>query len=382
MKFLGKIILILILLILLIYTSNITNLPNTVLLFKGESLDLKTVLGIKLIEDESYKTVQTSAETNNENTVQKKHIKVSFLNLLNLKEIEVNEFPETSVIPLGNTIGLKLYTNGVLVIGMTEIEGQKPYKETNIQEGDLIILVNSRSIETTNDLIECVNESKGERIELTYLRDGSKYTTNIEPVKTEENQYKIGLWVRDGAVGVGTITYYEPSTSSFAALGHPIVDADTGEIVSIKNGELLTTTISKIQKGEEGRPGEIKGVLQNEETIGTIKTNTQYGIFGTLENTTSLNVDIGNSLKVARRDEIKTGIAKILLTIEDGQRKEYEIKIKKIYKNNNENNKSMLVEVVDEELKKLTGGIIQGMSGAPIIQNGKFIRSHNTCASK
>ena len=137
---------------------------------------------------------------------------------------------------------------------MTEIEGQKPYKNSSIKEGDLITAVNSKPIETTVQLIEYVNQSNGQKLELQYVRDGTEFTTNIEPVQTKEHQYKIGLWVRDGAVGVGTITFYEPKTDSFAALGHPIVDADTGEIVSIKNGELVEANILSIKKGEEGTP--------------------------------------------------------------------------------------------------------------------------------
>lgn len=186
--------------------------------------------------------------------MQKKILKVSFLNLIKIKEIEVNEMPQAEVIPLGNTIGLRLYTNGVLVIGMTEIEGKKPYINSNIKEGDLITAVNSIPVETTTDLIESVNESKGEKIEIKYLRDGTEFTTEIKPVETKENKYKLGLWVRDGAVGVGTVTYYEPETKSFAALGHPIIDIDTGEIISIKNGELVETKIISVKKGEEGSP--------------------------------------------------------------------------------------------------------------------------------
>lgn len=182
--------------------------------------------------------------------------------------------------------------------------------------------------------------------------------------------------------GVGTITYYEPETKSFAALGHPIIDLDTGEIVSIKNGELVETKVISIKKGEEGTPGEIKGTLKNDEVIGQISQNTEYGIYGNLEKSANLNINKENIMKVALREEIEQGNAKVILVLEDGIRKEYDIKIKKIYRNNNENNKSMLIEIVDEELKEKTGGIVQGMSGAPIVQNGKFIRSNNTCISK
>ena len=253
MFFLRRFFLIIFLSVVLIYVSNITNIPDSILLFKGEELNLKTAFGIAIIKEEKEGVVQTSVNLNGAG-VEQNTFKVSFLNLFNIKEIEVNEIPVSKVVPLGNTIGLKLYTNGVLVIGMTEIEGKKPYKDSSIKEGDLIIEVNSKAIETTYDLINSVNESKGEKIEVKYLRNGSEYTTSIEPVSTKKNEYKIGLWVRDGAVGVGTITYYDPKTKSFAALGHPIIDADTGEIVSIKNGELVGARIISIKKGEEGNP--------------------------------------------------------------------------------------------------------------------------------
>ncbi|MGN1352060.1 MAG: SpoIVB peptidase [Clostridia bacterium] len=373
MNFFKKAILIIVLLILLIYVSNITNIPDSILLFKGENFNVKTALGIKINENTDKKIIQTSADIDTENFVEKKTLSVSFLNIFNIKEIEINEIPQAEVVPLGNIVGLRLYASGVLVIGKTEIKGEKPYKTSTIKEGDLITAVNSKKVETTTDLITSVNDSKGNSIEITYVREGIIYTTTIEPVKTDKDEYKIGLWVRDGAIGVGTISYYEPSTKYFAALGHPIIDTDTGEIVSIKEGELVNASVISIKKGEGGNPGEIKGSLKSDEKIGQISTNTEFGIYGTLDNLSSLNIDKENKIKVALREEIKTGDAKVLLTLEDGIRKEYDVKIKKIYKNNDKDNKSMLIEIVDEDLKNLTGGIIQGMSGAPLIQNGKFI---------
>ena len=182
-----------------------------------------------------------------------------------------------------------------------------------------------------------------------------------------------GLWVRDGAAGIGTITYYEPSSGKFAALGHGIVDADTNKLISIESGKLVTTSLIEIQKGKEGDPGQIKGTITNQSLIGNVYSNTEFGIYGTLENLERLNINQQNIIPVATRDIIKTGPAKVILTLEEGIRKEYNIEITKIYKNNNKDNKSMLIKVTDEKLLNLTGGIIQGMSGAPIIQNGYFI---------
>lgn len=366
------------LIIALIYTVNITGMPEKVVLFENEELNLGEIFGITLKE----KTKETIEASSNSNKLESKTITVSLFNLIKVKEIEVSTVKDVRVIPLGNTIGLKLYSDGVLVIGMTEIQGQKPYENTGIKEGDLIVKVDNIEIATTEELIEIVNNSHGEEIEIKYVRDGEEYKTTISPVKTDEDKYKIGLWVRDGAVGIGTATYYEQETGKVATLGHGIVDGDTDKLITIESGEILTSTITKITKGEKGNPGEIRGIINDENIIGTINQNTKFGIYGKLSSTNKLGIDETNSLEVALKEEIKTGKAKILLTLEDGVRKEYEIKIKKIYINNTEDNKSMLIEITDEELIKQTGGIVQGMSGAPIIQNGKFVRSNNPCTCK
>ena len=256
---------------------------------------------------------------------------------------------------------------------MSEINGNKPYETSNIEEGDMIISINNHYINSTEELIKCVNSSNGNSLNIEYIHDGTKYNTNISPTRTTSNEYKLGLWVKDGAAGIGTITYYEPNTQKFAALGHGIVDADTEKLISISNGEILTTSISSITKGDLGTPGQIKGNIINGQNLGIISNNTEFGVYGNLFNTTMLNINIDNQLEVALRDEIKVGAAKVLLTLEDNTRNEYDIQIEKIYKNNNCNNKSMLIKITDEKLLELTGGIIQGMSGAPIIQNGKFI---------
>lgn len=374
MKFIKRFFLILFLLIILIYVTNITSIPDSIILFQNEELNLGTIIGIYLDEkNPNYQVVQTSSSLQNVNSVEKKKVTVSLFNLIKVKEIEVNTIPNTTVIPLGNSVGLKLYTSGVLVIGMTEIEGKKPYENSGIEEGDMIVEVNNKEVTCTAELISSVNEAGGEDLNIKYIRDGVEYVANIEPIRTEKNEYKLGLWVRDGAAGIGTITYYEPQTGKFAALGHGIIDIDTEDLINISSGELVTSRIASIVKGEEGNPGEIKGSITNGYTIGEINSNTGFGIYGNVTDTSRLNINNNNEYEVANRDEIKTGKATILLNLENEVRKEYEIEITKIYRNNNTNNKSMLIKVTDEKLLELTGGIIQGMSGAPIIQNGKFV---------
>lgn len=369
MNFIKKSLIIILLLISLIYTVNITSMPKNVILLENEELDLKQVLGITLKESKK-EVLQTS---NDSNKIETKTISVSLFNLFNVKEVNVSTVKNTKVVPLGNIIGIKLYSNGVLVIGMTEVEGKKPYENTGIKEGDLITTVDNVTVTTTEELIKCVNNSQGKQVKIKYIREGTEYVTDIEPVKTKEDKYKIGLWVRDGACGIGTATYYDPGTGKIATLGHGIVDRDTDKLITIESGKLLTSTITKIKKGEKGNPGEIKGIINDNQTIGSINLNTDFGIYGNLKEINTLGIDKNNSLDIALKNEIKTGEATILLALEDEIRKEYKIEIKKIYKNNTEDNKSMLIEITDEKLIEKTGGIIQGMSGAPIIQNGKFI---------
>lgn len=370
MNLLKKIFLISCLLVILVYVTNITSIPSQIVLFEGEELNLGTVYGITIKDkNNENQVVKTSSNLNNNNET----IILSLFNTIDLKEVKVDTIPRTTVVPLGNTIGLKLYTSGVLVVGLTEVNGIKPYENTGIEEGDLIVCINGIDVTTTEELTECVDESKGKELEITYIKDGKEHTTNMTATKTSSNEYKLGLWVRDGAAGVGTISYYEPSTGMFAALGHGIVDVDTEELVTISKGTVVTTNITEIVKGKEGEPGEIKGTIINGLEVGKVNDNSEFGIYGTLTNLSSLNINNEEQYEVALRDEIKEGKAEVIINLENGVRKNYEIEIKKIYKNNNSDNKSMIIKVTDEELLNLTGGIIQGMSGAPIVQNGKFV---------
>lgn len=384
------IILILTLLIILAYATNITSIPESLILFENEELNFEPILGVKIeetvpvgadisVQKASTLQLQTSKteEKSQVSNLQKRQYNLSLFGI-SLKTIQANIIKKTKVVPLGNLVGLKLYTKGVLVVGVSEIKGEdnkvyKPYEEAGISEGDSIIEINGESVNTTNELIACVSKCKGNSINVKYIDDGETYNTTIKPVKTSSNVYKIGLWVRDAAAGVGTLTFYDSSTNSCAALGHGIQDVDTGELVDISSGEFVSTDIIDIEKGEKDSPGKIEGTIEDSKKIGEIYSNTNFGIYGTSTNKSELNLDNKKAVEVASRNEIKTGKASIICTLENGIRKEYEVQIEKIYINNNENNKSMIVKITDEELLEKTGGIIQGMSGSPILQNGKLV---------
>jgi stage IV sporulation protein B len=365
----NKFITIIFLFIIYIYVSNITLIPNNIVLLEGEELNFKKLFGIEISE-----TAKTSNENSNTTNVE-----ISLFGKIALKEINVTKLEDIEVVPVGKIIGLKLYTNGVLVVGMSEIEDinknmKKPYEKSDIKEGDTILKINNLEIENINNLKEIVNNSNGENLEITLLRNGSIITSNILPIQTSSKEYKLGLWVKDAATGVGTISFYEPKSNSFAVLGHGITDSDTGNLINIDYGELVTSKIISIKKGEEGNPGEVRGTIVNQQRIGKVSKNSQFGVYGILENLTSLNIDTSKTMKVASRDEIELGEAKILCAIDANNIvKEYSIEIEKIYKDNESTNKSMLIKVTDQALIDATGGIIRGLSGAPIIQNGKFI---------
>ena len=381
MKTIFKLLLVLFLLVIYMYILVWQNLPNELVVFEGEKINLKTILGMNIkTNQEKQETIETSS--NNSETITgeagKKTLEVSLFDKILTKDIEVDVLPKTTVIPVGNIAGVKLYTSGVLVVGMSEIEGidnkkYRPYENTGIEEGDRITKIGEKYISTTNELIDLVNKSKGEDIEITYIHEEESKQCSIEPVQTGNNEYKLGLWVRDSAAGVGTVTFYEPSTKTFGALGHGITDIDTGELINIASGEFVTTRILNITKGENGNPGKIQGTIENQKNIGQINKNSKFGIYGKVDNLSSLEIDASKEMEVATREEIKEGKATILCSLDNKTVEEYEIEIEKIYKENNYDNKSMQIKVTDQKLIEKTGGIIQGMSGSPIIQNGKFI---------
>lgn len=373
-----------ILLIIYIYICNITLLPNNIIIFEGEELNIKTIAGIniKRANNSNVQIIQASSNIEKSKNVYETagtfELNLNLFGTIPVKEINVNVIPKTKVIPLGNLIGVKMYTSGVLVVGMSEIEGSneqkyKPYQNSGIEEGDMIVEMNNKKIENTDELVDVVRKSNGQEIQIKYVRDDKVVTTSIAPVQNESNEYKLGLWVRDAAAGVGTLTFYEQTTGSFAALGHGIVDVDTGGILNIANGELVTSKLISIQKGEKNKPGEIKGSIDSGLTIGEIDKNTNFGVFGLVLNRGNLDLKNSKEYEVALRSEIQTGEAEVICELEQGKKENYKIEIEKIYTSNNYDNKSMLIKITDKRLLEKTGGIIQGMSGSPIIQNGKFI---------
>lgn len=378
-KIMKMLLLVFFLMIIFVYILVIDNIPNKIVIFQGEDISMQTLFGMSF-KMKNLETIETSSNVKNQvgKNVGKTDLKVSLFDNIDLKDIEVSVLPKTKVIPVGSIAGVKLYTNGVLVVGMSEIEGKdnkkyKPYENSGIEEGDTIIKIDEHEIDSSKDLVNTINMSKGKTIKVKYIHDEQTKECSMTPVKTINNEFKLGIWVRDSAAGVGTVTFYETATKTFGALGHGITDIDTNELINISSGEFITTRILNIDRGEKGIPGKIQGTIENQNNIGIINKNSKFGIYGKVDNLSSLNIDTSKEMEVALRDEIKIGKATILCSLDNEKPKEYEIEIQTIYKDNNYDNKSMKIKVTDEKLLEKTGGIIQGMSGSPIIQNGKFI---------
>lgn len=385
-KIMLRTIIVILLLIIYMYIVYFQSIPDNIVIFEGESISLKTMLGLKADLTEKNEVIETLSrnQTSVINDAGKKTVKLSLFENIFVKNVDVDVLPKTTVIPVGSIAGIKLYTSGVLVVGMSEIQGidnkkYKPYENTGIEEGDTIISINNNKIETTEELIEKVNSCNGNELEIQYVHDEKTLECSIKPVQTSSTEYKLGLWVRDSAAGVGTVTFYEPSTQSFGALGHGITDIDTEQLIDIASGEFVTTKILNVVKGESGNPGKIQGTVDNQKNIGTIYKNTKFGIYGKVENLSSLNIDTSKEMELALRDEIKIGKATIMCSLENGKVEEYEIEIEKIYKENNYDNKSMLIKIIDERLLEKTGGIIQRYEWFTNNSKWKICWSSNTC---
>ena len=303
-----------------------------------------------------------------------------YTSLINSKELTTlhkEKRKDIEVYPGGISIGVKINNKGALVVGYSDIStydglSECPGKIAGIELGDIIEEVNGENIETCSDLISKVKSCRNDELTVKILRGNSEITKKVPLIK-EDNEYKIGLWVRDSTAGIGTLTFYDKDSKTFGALGHPITDGDTNVSFNIKSGTLLRSSILSIKKGERGNPGEIKGLFINEnESIGTIEKNTSSGIYG--DGLTELiNPNFNKAMTVAYRDEIKEGHAQIITTVEDDGAKAYDIEILKLLPQDEPGSKSMIIKIVDPVLLEKTGGIVQGMSGSPIIQNGKII---------
>lgn len=287
-------------------------------------------------------------------------------------KININVFKDIELVPGGIPFGMNIKTDGVIISALSDVDGERgnvnPGVIAGLKTGDIITEADGKAIYDAKTLSYIAINSDGMPIELNVQRSGEKRKILINPVFSQsEKEWKLGLWVKDSAAGIGTVTFIEPESGSFAGLGHGVVDIDTGELVPMKSGTVFDCEISGIKKSVDGSPGELRGTLVSEN--GFLFGNLNQGVYGQFNKTPATSK---SALPIALKQDIKKGKATILCTVFGNEPKEYEIEITDLFTDGN-GFRDMIVKVTDEELLSETGGIVQGMSGSPIIQNGKIV---------
>jgi len=353
-------------LFILIYGTMKDHIPDEIFVYADEETDWETFFQEPLISyDETVEVSQNGSY----------QIRCKWLGVLPLKTIKVHTVEKQEVLVSGSPVGIYMETKGVLVIDSGEITDREGIRRTPaeriIQSGDYICEIDGKVLTGKRQLMQLVRENQGEPMELQVIRHQETIKLEMTPVETEDGSYKLGIWVRDNIQGIGTLTYVEPN-GTFGALGHGISDADTGERLEISDGDLYRADILSIRKGTAGTPGELRGVInyREENRIGTICGNSQYGIRGQME--PGKYTESMKKIPTGLKQEIQTGKAEIRCDIGDGIR-EYQCEILEIDSNAKDTNKCFVLRITDDDLLSRTGGIVQGMSGSPVLQNGKLI---------
>lgn len=303
-------------------------------------------------------------------------MEVKLFGIFPLKKVEISAVSPQSVVVGGSAIGLHVETDGILVLGTTTVIGEDKMTyepaANRLKSGDYILEVNGQTMDEKEDLIKLLAESDGSTLQCKIRRGKEVTETAVTPVRTADGSYKIGTWIRDDTQGIGTLTYIT-TDGKFGALGHGITDVDTGVLMEVDGGNAYDAEILRIIKGEPGTPGELSGVIHRseDERLGTVSKNTAQGIFGTVKENCKLRTG-DRYYEIAFKQEVKKGKATILCEI-NGCVNEYEIEIQQVDYSNKNHAKGLVLKITDKELLELTGGIVQGMSGSPILQNGKLI---------
>lgn len=279
-----------------------------------------------------------------------------------------------TVIPVGKAVGIKLFSRGVMVVGLADVatdEGTRsPAKECGLKTGDIITHIDGEQVDSIEEVQEILQSARDAELELTLRRDGKHLETQTAAVQCmTDGSYRLGAWIRDSMAGIGTVTYYDPETGKFACLGHGVNDVDTRLLVPLQSGAVMESTVVEVEPGVKGDPGELHGRFVLTEDLGTLYANTDCGVFGTVPE----GVFGGTPVEVAKAGEVKTGKATILANVDGDRVEEFEIEILRVYRLSGQDSRSLMLRVTDEALLAKTGGIVQGMSGSPILQNGKLV---------
>ncbi len=355
------------LIFVLIYFAQ-TTIPERVTIVEKTGYNMPKIFGFDLFN--------VNTETNldvlrNNNEIFEQEAEIELLNIIPVKSIQITNSKRKYVVPGGEIFGIKLYTDGVIIVDTDVVETNtgivNPAEKSGLMIGDIIKKIDGVEIESTKHLTKILEKSQGNEMVIMVVRNNKEVNVVFRTYKDSiSGKYKAGLWVRDSTAGLGTVTFYNPENNSFAGLGHPIYDVDTKSIMPMKNGEMAEASIKGLYKSSNGSVGELCGLLSG-RTKGTLCLNCDEGIYGF---TTCRKTE---TLPLAVRQEIVEGDAQIICTIDNSGPQYFDVKIIKIYSNSTAVNKDMIVKITDNDLLNKTGGIVQGMSGTPIIQNGFLV---------
>ena len=338
------------------------------MIYDNESVHFNTKLEVVAKNKENIGAVSNLNNKSLENYTSD----LSLMGVIPVKSVNIRVVKQRYVALSGESFGIKIFTKGVMVVGMSDVKSDKgninPAKNAGLKIGDIILKANGKEVNSNTELSEAINISGGKELKMTVKRDDDIFTTKFKPVlSSDTGTYKAGLWVRDSTAGLGTMTFYSTVNGAFAGLGHGIVDVDTGILLPINSGEIVKTEILSVTKSKKGSAGEICGAFTG-ETLGTLTENSSCGLYGYYKDFEQSE----NLILIANKQDVKTGNAKIYTTLDNGEPKYYDCVIERVDYTNSEQ-KNLLVRINDERLIEKTGGIVQGMSGSPIIQNGQLV---------
>lgn len=351
-----------------------SSIPDQMTVFTADDLQTSKIITLTEITSKNHIVRPViNLEKDKEETSYSKQYSAKLFNIIPLKKVTVTFFNERMLIPGGMVFGVKLITDGILVTGLSDIDTAygsiSPAKMAGLTLSDAILSINGITTNSVEEVTKLVNLSQGKTVLLEVLRGDDQIEIEVDPVySSKDDQYKIGVYLRDSTMGIGTVTFIDPKSRTFSGLGHGIYDLDTGVLLSIKSSIIADATVDDVVKGVPEFPGELKGKFK--ESIGIAMSNTHSGIFGVLDK--GFNIDKRNLLPIGLRQDVKEGRASIISMVNSKGAQEYEIEIIKIYKNS-DIAKNFLLKITDSRLLEETGGIVQGMSGSPIIQDGKII---------
>lgn len=342
-------------------------LPDSYNVTVGEEINL-SFLG-------DNKSQQVILQNSTEQVGSSYNLDLSLLGAIPVKQVEVNVVERKMLYVGGSPFGITMYTDGLMVVGMSQIatEGLRinPAREAGVVIGDMIMEINGEKLTSNRQLGQVVEASKGEAVNLLIQRDGEELEIDVVPVQSVgDKEYRIGIWVRDSSAGIGTMTYYDQNSHVFGGLGHPVCDIDTGALMPLDFGQAISAYIVGATKGEKGSPGELKGKFDTSVILGELTHNTSTGVYGEMPHS---NLPLGQELPIGFAHEIVEGECTIFATVYGDIPREYSAVIEKVYPNTGVQTQNMVVRITDPALLEITGGIVQGMSGAPIVQDGRLI---------